>query len=190
MRSLWPEYLKRDTKIDCLVFVVDASDHARYVFAEEAGCCFCFFNLLSHLRIGAAAIELDGALKILGGNKPVLILGSKFDVHRAYSAYQLSEKMHLREKFSKETKKRLWCCQSFTSVTGRGITEGLEWITWACSTSHDNDECWYCRNQDIDEDQLVACARCTHNHCKSCITTGPNGATFCLICFYCLKVHK
>ena len=29
MRALWPEYLKRDSKIDALVFVVDGSDHDR-----------------------------------------------------------------------------------------------------------------------------------------------------------------
>lgn len=29
MRAVWPEYLKRDAKIDVLVFIVDASDESR-----------------------------------------------------------------------------------------------------------------------------------------------------------------
>jgi hypothetical protein len=176
MRSVWPEYLKRDAKIDALVFVVDASDPE---------------------RINAATVELRNCLKVLGQkeSKPVLVLGCKFDVYRAYSAYQLCEKMHLRSLFAKHEQglggKRslqLWCCQSVSNETGRGLAEAMEWIVWACgSQSAMEEECWFCRNQDVEEDALIECSACMHKHCPSCIRTSA-GQRMCEFCFYCSRI--
>lgn len=43
---------------------------------------------------------------------------------RAFSAYQLCEKMHLREVFKRDKKDKkdlLWSCQSISSATGQGL---------------------------------------------------------------------
>ncbi len=62
---------------------------------------------------------------MIGPSKPVIVLANKFDVHRAFSAHQLAEKMKLRELFEANKKKQppLWCCQSVSNVTGQGIAE-------------------------------------------------------------------
>ena len=176
MRNVWPEYLKRDSKIDALVFVVDASDSE---------------------RINAATLELSNCLKVLGQkeSKPVLVLGCKFDLYRAYSAYQLCEKMHLRSLFAKHEEslagkrsRQLWCCQSVSNETGQGLPEALEWITWACgSQSAIEEECWFCRNQEVEEEQLSDCSLCHHKHCSSCLR-GSGSQAVCNFCFYCARI--
>jgi hypothetical protein len=62
----------------------------------------------------------------IGPNKPVIVLANKFDVHRALSAHQLTEKMKLRELFGGGGGRKataLWACQSMSNVTGQGIAE-------------------------------------------------------------------
>ena len=142
MRTVWPEYLKRDSKIDVLVFAVDSSDSDRLNAATQGeaplvACCFALHFLCSLFLYSSffkkILAELENCLKLLGHNKPVMILGCKFDLYRAYSAYQLCEKMHLRDMFArhessaKRGQRSLWCCQSISNVTGKGIVEALEW---------------------------------------------------------------
>lgn len=73
MRLLWREYVK-EGKVDVVMFMVDASD------AE---------------RIQSAQIELARVIQMVDASVPVLVVGSKFDVHRAQSAYQLCKMMKL-----------------------------------------------------------------------------------------------
>ena len=67
MRQLWPEYL-REGKIDVLAFVVDASNEETFPLAQQ---------------------ELQRCLQPLAPTIPTIVLATKFDVHRACSAYQL-----------------------------------------------------------------------------------------------------
>ena len=144
MRTVWPEYLKRDSKIDVLVFAVDSSDSDRLLAATQGDMPFAHsslvalfaafpFNALAVPCLNFSFAELENCLKLLGHNKPVMILGCKFDLYRAYSAYQLCEKMHLRDMFARHEssarrgQRSLWCCQSISNVTGKGIVEALEW---------------------------------------------------------------
>ena len=71
-------------------------------------------------------MELQRCMQQIGPSKPVIVLANKFDVHRALSAHQLTEKMKLRELFGGGGGRKptaLWCCQSMSNVTGQGIAE-------------------------------------------------------------------
>lgn len=179
MRHLWHEYVKDESKIDILAFVVDASDPS---------------------RIAQAQAELQRAVQLVGGNKPVIVLANKFDVHRAMSAYQLCKMMKLSSTLGaavapaaaaaadKKKAAPLWCCQSISTSTGMGIPEALDWMVWACAPPTDT-ECWFCRDQDVDENTLQACSTCKHVHCADCVTRErSNSPLLCKFCFYCSRV--
>ena len=178
MRALWCEYLKESSKIDVLAFMVDASDQD---------------------RIPMATAELARCVNLIGPNRPVIVLANKFDVHRALSAHQLSEKMRLRELFggessltsstsgannSKKKSTNLWCCQSVSNVTGQGIAEALDWMVWSLAPTSDA-ECWFCRSQEVDVEELTVCSKCKHYHCSTCM---QRGLGMCKYCHYCLRV--
>ncbi len=122
-------------------------------------------------------------MNLLGGSKPVIVLASKFDVHRAFSAYQLCEKLRLRELFEK--KKTLWSCQSISNVTGMGLSEALDWMIWSQNPTTDA-ECWFCRSQEVEENSLVSCSKCKHKHCPSCMSSSKT--PICKFCLYCMRV--
>ncbi len=178
MRRLWHEYVKDEGKIDILAFVVDASDPS---------------------RIGEAQAELQRAVQLVGGNKPVIVLANKFDVHRSMSAYQLCKMMKLSSILSGQAapgaaaeKKKgvpVWCCQSISNSTGMGISEALDWMVWACSPPTES-ECWFCRDQAIDDAAaLQQCSSCKHVHCADCVTRErANSPLMCKFCFYCSRV--
>ena len=166
MRSLWPEYLRRDSKIDVLVFVVDASDPSRLAMASQ---------------------ELGNCVKVLKDAKPVLILGSKFDVPRALSAHQLVKKLRLHDIFATLKKPPLWCCQSVSNVSGQGLEAAMEWVNWAVGNSPlSKEECWFCRHQDVDEEDLVKCQSCSHPHCRNCLAQ-TGSSSLCKFCYYCRR---
>ena len=64
-----------------------------------------------------------------------------------------------------------------------GLAEALEWVAWACNPT-DDDECWFCR-QELEEEDLIKCNKCTYGHCKSCMATSKAGEGLCKFCNYC-----
>lgn len=164
MRPLWKEYSKDASKIDIFAFMVDSCDD-------------------DEKKLQEAAYHLKSCLDLIG-SKPVIVLGSKFDLHRACSAHQLCKKMQLRKLFDGlKNKVPVWSCHSISNSTGQGIAEALDWMVWACNPTET--ECWFCRNEETVA--LQPCSNCGRKHCASCLQK-TDTSLLCKFCFYCKPV--
>jgi len=103
IRPLWKHYFQNTTG---MIYVVDSNDRDR---AEEAA------RELRHLL---AEEELR--------NVALLILANKQDLPNAMSIKELSDSLHMH------TYKQIqWHIQPCCAVNGRGLNDGLEWLSKA-----------------------------------------------------------
>uniref|UniRef100_A0A7S3LDE2 ADP-ribosylation factor n=1 Tax=Amphora coffeiformis TaxID=265554 RepID=A0A7S3LDE2_9STRA len=107
IRSLWKHYYQGT---DGLVFVVDSSDTSRF---EEAA---------QELHQLLACDEMRGA--------KVLVLANKQDLPDSVSAFELANKLNLRNLRTHE-----WYIQACSATVGTGVYEGLDWLAGAINNS-------------------------------------------------------
>ena len=101
LRSLWRHYYQN---CDALIYVVDSSDRERIKEAAEE-----LHNALS-----------DDNLR----NATLLVFANKQDLPNAATPSELQELLKLRD-----LRQRTWFVQGCTATQGRGLWEGLDWLS-------------------------------------------------------------
>ncbi|RNF26416.1 ADP-ribosylation factor-like protein [Trypanosoma conorhini] len=104
LREYWQDYYNNT---DCIMYVVDSSDHRRL---EETYASF---------------------VDVLNGIQgvPVLVLANKQDLATAKSPQVIAETLHLQE-----FRDRKWHIQGCSAKTGMGLEEGVTWILSTCTS--------------------------------------------------------
>ena len=99
---------------------------------------------------------LEKVILQLPHKMPILIMASKFDLKHSKPAHEIYnlldiEKLSKLKYFEKGNDKKKksrgidWCIQSYSSVSGAGIVEGLSWLL-RCFHPVPSDICFYCRD--------------------------------------------
>jgi len=102
LRGLWHHYYQNT---DAVIFVVDSSDAARVAEAMD------------ELHKVLSSDELR--------NASLLVLANKQDLPNAMPPAELQERLKLREIRGG----RKWFVQGASATTGRGVWEGLDWLS-------------------------------------------------------------
>ncbi|KAF8286160.1 ADP-ribosylation factor-like protein [Trypanosoma cruzi] len=104
LREYWQDYYNNT---DCIMYVVDSSDHRRL---EEAHTSF---------------------VDVLNGipGVPVLVLANKQDLATAKTPQVVAESLHLQE-----SRDRKWHIQGCSAKSGVGLEEGVAWILSVCTS--------------------------------------------------------
>ncbi|CBH11863.1 ADP-ribosylation factor, putative [Trypanosoma brucei gambiense DAL972] len=103
LRDYWQDYY---SNTDCIMYVVDSSDHRRL---EE-----------SHAAFVDVLKGIEGA--------PVLVFANKQDLATAKDAQAIAECLHLHD-----FRDRKWHIQGCSAKTGAGLEEGVTWILSTCA---------------------------------------------------------
>ena len=104
MRPFWRAYFQGYENVDALVFMVDSSDLK---------------------RMKEARMELDNMLREDGLlEKPLLVFANKQDLPGALSVPEVVDKLGLHG-----IRNRQWYIQESVATEGKGLTDGLEWLT-------------------------------------------------------------
>ncbi|KAH9579813.1 Small GTPase superfamily [Trypanosoma melophagium] len=103
LREYWQDYYNNT---DCIMYVVDSSDHRRLEESHAA-----FVDVLN----GIPAV-------------PVLVFANKQDLATARDAQAVAEALHLQE-----FRDRKWHIQGCSAKSGAGLEEGVAWIFNTCT---------------------------------------------------------
>ncbi|KAK5780978.1 Arf family GTPase ARF3 PWA37_001889 [Arxiozyma heterogenica] len=102
LRPLWRHYFPATT---ALIFVIDSSDHDRMKEAKEE-----LYSIISEK-------EME--------NVVLLVLANKQDLKNAMKPQDVSDFLQLETNL----KNQLWCVIGSNALTGKGLMEGLSWIS-------------------------------------------------------------
>ncbi|CAF1499150.1 unnamed protein product [Rotaria magnacalcarata] len=110
-RTLWANYYRTTNAI---IFIIDSSDRTRIFVAREE-----LQQLLSHPDVSKR-------------NIPILFFANKMDIRDALSDIGVSSALSLENITNKS-----WYICSSNALTGEGVVTGIEWLSSAIKTSHE-----------------------------------------------------
>lgn len=101
LRSIWDRYI---SEAEAIIWVIDTSDPTRFQDSKE-----CLHKVMSqsHLR-----------------HSPLLVFANKQDLENAIDPVKISLALDLLS----DAEERPQCVQPCSAKTGKGITEGIDWL--------------------------------------------------------------